>query len=103
MSVLRVQRWAAMDEPAREALFARGLDDIFDPELRVSIGALIDDVRLRGDAAVCDALATFDGVVIEVHLSNPNAREPWRHTSVVAPVAAGTIVGFGGLGYTLAM
>lgn len=50
-----------------------------------------------------DALAAFDGVVLEVHLSNPNAREPWRHTSVVAPVARGTIVGLGGLGYELAV
>ena len=43
----------------------RGLDDIFDPDLRRSIGALIDDVRERGDAAVCDALARFDGIEIE--------------------------------------
>jgi 3-dehydroquinate dehydratase-2 len=50
-----------------------------------------------------DALAAFDGPVVEVHLSNPNAREPWRHTSVVGPVATGTIVGFGGLGYALAL
>ena len=50
-----------------------------------------------------DALAAFDGPIVEVHLSNPNAREPWRHTSVVAPVATGSIVGFGGLGYELAM
>ena len=50
-----------------------------------------------------DALAAFDGVVVELHLSNPNAREPWRHTSVVAPVANGSIVGFGGDGYALAV
>ena len=50
-----------------------------------------------------DALAAFDGPVIELHLSNPNAREPWRHTSVISPVADGTIAGFGGLGYRLAI
>ncbi len=50
-----------------------------------------------------DALAAFEGVVVELHLSNPNAREAWRHTSVVAPVATGSIVGFGGDGYRLAV
>ena len=50
-----------------------------------------------------DALAAYDGVVVELHLSNPNAREPWRHISVVAPVATGSIVGFRGHGYALAV
>ena len=50
-----------------------------------------------------DALAAFDGPVIELHLSHPYSREPWRHTSVVAPVATGTISGFGGTGYRLAV
>ncbi len=50
-----------------------------------------------------DALAAFDGPVVELHLSNPNAREPWRHTSVVTPAANGCISGFGGLGYELAV
>lgn len=50
-----------------------------------------------------DALAAFDGPVIELHLSNPAAREQWRATSVVAPVATGTISGFGGEGYRLAV
>lgn len=53
--------------------------------------------------AIHDALAAFDGVVVEVHLSNPDAREPWRRTSVVAPVATGSIAGFGGTGYELAL
>jgi len=50
-----------------------------------------------------DALAAFDGVVVELHLSNPAAREPFRHTSVIAPVANGCIAGFGGIGYGLAV
>ena len=50
-----------------------------------------------------DALQAFDGVKIELHLSNPNAREPWRHTSVVAPVVDGSIMGLRGDGYPLAV
>ncbi len=53
--------------------------------------------------SIHDALATFAGPIIEVHISQPNAREPWRHTSVVAPVASGSIAGFGLLGYLLAL
>ena len=53
--------------------------------------------------ALHDALAAYGGVVIEVHLSNPDAREPWRRTSVVAPVATGSISGFGGTSYELAV
>jgi 3-dehydroquinate dehydratase-2 len=50
-----------------------------------------------------DAVAAFEGPVVELHLSNPAAREPFRHTSVLAPVAPGIIAGFGGLGYELAI
>lgn len=50
-----------------------------------------------------DALAAFEGPVVEVHLSNPEAREAWRRTSVIAPVAKGTIAGFGPVGYVLAI
>ena len=50
-----------------------------------------------------DALAAFEGPVVELHLSNTSAREPWRHTSVVSPVASGVIMGFGGHGYELAV
>ena len=53
--------------------------------------------------SLADALAAFDGPVVEVHLSNPDAREPWRRTSVIAPVADGSIAGLGGLGYRLAI
>lgn len=53
--------------------------------------------------ALHDALAAFEGPVVELHLSNPERREPWRRTSVVAPIASGTIAGFGGAGYRLAL
>jgi 3-dehydroquinate dehydratase-2 len=53
--------------------------------------------------SLSDALATFEGPVIELHLSNPIAREEWRHTSVIAPVADGLIAGLGGHGYVLAV
>jgi 3-dehydroquinate dehydratase-2 len=53
--------------------------------------------------ALTDALAMFEGVKIEVHLSNPYAREPWRHHSVISPVVDGTITGFRSVGYRLAV
>jgi len=53
--------------------------------------------------SLADALATFDGVKIEVHLSNPYARERWRHTSVISPVVDGTITGMRAAGYRLAI
>jgi 3-dehydroquinate dehydratase II len=53
--------------------------------------------------ALTDALATFDGVKIEVHLSNPAAREEWRHLSVIAPVVDGSITGLRAAGYRFAV
>jgi histidinol dehydrogenase len=60
--VMRRQRWADMDGDARSGLVSRGLAEIFDPDLRNSIGELIEDVRVRGDVAVCEALARFDRI-----------------------------------------
>ena len=48
-------------------------------------------------------LGDCQGPVVELHLSNPDAREPWRHTSVVSPVADGLIAGLRGHGYVLAI
>jgi 3-dehydroquinate dehydratase-2 len=53
--------------------------------------------------ALRDALAMRTAPLIEVHLSNPAARESFRHTSVVAGVADGTVAGFGLLSYELAL
>ena len=53
--------------------------------------------------ALSDALAIFEGPKVEIHLSNPAAREPYRHVSTLAPVVNGSIAGFGGLSYELAV
>lgn len=82
-------------------------------------GALIDRIQEEGRAsdgliinpgafthysyAIRDALAMLDCPIIEVHLSNIHTREPFRHTSVTAPVARGQIVGLGWQGYLLAL
>src|SRR3954453_9658347 len=53
--------------------------------------------------ALRDAVKAVDVPVIEVHLSNPQARESFRRRSLVAPVAKGSIAGFGAAGYELAL
>jgi len=62
--VMRRVRWADLDDAARDRLCHRGLGDIFDPSLQRSIGALIEDVRDRGDQAICDATARFDRITM---------------------------------------
>lgn len=53
--------------------------------------------------ALRDACAQLTAPLIEVHLSNPSARESFRHTSVISAVATGTIAGFGIDSYRLAL
>lgn len=102
------------------ATFTKALGDDVDVEHRQSNheGVLVEAIHAaRGRAAaivinpgafthyawaIHDALAAFDGPVVELHLSNPQTREAWRHTSVVSPVATGVVSGFGGDGYRLA-
>lgn len=53
--------------------------------------------------ALHDAIKSVVTPVIEVHLSNPHARESFRHTSFAGRAARGTIAGFGALSYLLAL
>ena len=66
-------------------------------------------VLLNAGALTHTSLALYDAIrairtpVIEVHLSNPAAREAWRHHSYVGMAAKGTVAGFGAAGYELAL
>jgi len=69
-----------------------------------SAGIIINAGALtHTSVALFDALNTFDGPVLEVHISNIHKREPFRHHSYISPRADGVIVGFGVEGYALAM
>lgn len=83
-------------------------------------GALIDAIQLAGEDgtrgivinpgayahysyAIHDALRSVDVPAVEVHISDINTREPWRHVSVTAPACVKIITGLGFDGYLRAM
>ncbi|HZR13359.1 MAG TPA: type II 3-dehydroquinate dehydratase [Acidimicrobiia bacterium] len=106
-----------MVRDAREAAAARGYE--VEHVQSNHEGDLVDAVhaaRGRCDAivvnagalthysyALADALATFEGVKVELHVSNPAAREAWRAESVLSPFVTGVVAGFGRAGYRLAV
>ncbi|MGA1541906.1 MAG: hypothetical protein ACO38D_05425, partial [Ilumatobacteraceae bacterium] len=65
MSVLRRLKWSELDAETRRDLLDRDVNHAVSPQLREQISGLVADVRERGDLAVCEALATFDGVEID--------------------------------------
>ena len=100
--------------------YAKGLGVAVDMRQSNHEGHLIDwlhEANARGARAVIlnagglthtsvalhDAIKAIQVPVIEVHLSNPQARESFRRRSLVASAAKGTIAGFGALGYELAL
>jgi 3-dehydroquinate dehydratase-2 len=72
-------------------------------------GAAGAPVILNAGALTHTSIALYDAIkgaraeVVEVHLSNPHARESFRHHSFITPVARGAIAGFGSLSYLLAL
>jgi 3-dehydroquinate dehydratase II len=106
-----------LEEEVRRAAEARGVEIQFFQSNQE--GALIDRLQqARGWAdamllnagglthtsvSLRDAIAGVGIPVIEIHLSNIHAREPFRHRSLIAPVTAGQITGFGSFSYLLGL
>ena len=63
--MLKIAKWSEMSAHDREELAGRGAVGSVSASLRDSIGELVDDVRQRGDAALCDALAEHDAIAVD--------------------------------------
>ncbi len=74
-------------------------------EARQDAGAIVINPAAftHTSVALLDALKSFDGPIIEVHISNVHRREPFRHHSYVSAAASGVIAGCGTQGYGLAL
>jgi 3-dehydroquinate dehydratase-2 len=73
-------------------------------QARLSAALIINPAAYtHTSVAMLDALKMVEGPVIELHLSNPHTREPFRHTSFASPAAKGIVAGFGAMGYTMAL
>ena len=80
------------------------VEDIHDALAAHAGGIIINPAAYtHTSVAVHDALRAYPGIIIEVHLSNVHAREEFRRTSLVSPVAHGIIAGLGADGYELAL
>ena len=81
-----------------------GLIDAVHAARHSTVGAIINaGAYTHTSLALHDALKSYDNPIIEVHLSNPHAREAVRHHSYLSPVAAAVIAGAGAKGYVHAV
>lgn len=74
-------------------------------EARGDAGAIVINPAAftHTSVAILDALKSFEGPIMEVHISNVHRREPFRHHSYVSAAASGVIAGCGTQGYGLAL
>ena len=96
MTLWQVSRINARPLPKRWG-FPSGLNRQKSAAIIINAGAYT-----HTSAAIHDALKTFDGYIIELHISNPHAREEFRHHSWISPVANAVMAGAGAYGYELA-
>lgn len=112
------QTLAAIDARLRSEAEAQGCDlEVFQANAEHALverihqamddttdGILINPAAFtHTSVAIRDALAAAGLPFVEVHLSNPDAREPFRHKSMLADLAAGRVSGFGGDSYILGL
>jgi 3-dehydroquinate dehydratase-2 len=87
-------------QSAREGAIIEALHGGID---RVAGAVLNPGAYAHTSRAIADAIRGVGYPVVEVHLSNIHAREPWRRTSVTAEATRGLIVGFGANSYALGL
>jgi 3-dehydroquinate dehydratase II len=80
------------------------IDWIHQARIENAVGLVINPAGYgHTSVAILDALATLEAPIIEVHISNIHAREPFRRRTYVSQVARGVLCGFGISGYVLAI
>lgn len=93
-----------LDLDFRQTNHEGGLVDAVHEVRATTVGLVVNAAAYsHTSVALRDALVTVQAPVVEVHLTNVHAREEFRHTSHVAPVAAAVIAGCGSQGYAFAI